>query len=399
MAKKSKILKVADAWAIATNPLRNLNSNQIDRLLSDARSGHDIRLQVAFAEMERQTPIFAVCIQKRLAGITNRQWRITPIGDTPEAQSQAEKIQAMFEKSDTLNETGLTEALRHLGMAAFRGRSCVKPFIDENGLHFRKLDNWNVLRKNNKLYWCPTLETYDFDFDDKQLIPETEVCYVANELPVDVPGMQIYIRQLVGEETWARFLEKQGIPQILITAPEGTPDDELATWSNRAMQIFEGGSGVLPNGSSINVLDSARSADPFTSFIQHQMELISILATGGNLSTLGGATGLGSNLADVQNQDFQNLINADCKKIANAMTNIVVRKCALSLGQAPLSKFEFVEADDIKPQDYLDMAIKLQGMGVTIDVVELKRLTGLSFIKDDIDEAWTPVSDDTEGED
>jgi len=31
------------------------------------------------------------------------------------------------------------------------------------------------------------------------------------------------------------------------------------------------------------------------------MEMIAILATGGSLATIGGATGLGSNLADVQN--------------------------------------------------------------------------------------------------
>ena len=46
----------------------------------------------------------------------------------------------MFLKSDTRNLDGLTEALRHLGIASFRGRSCVKPFIDDNGdLYFKKV--------------------------------------------------------------------------------------------------------------------------------------------------------------------------------------------------------------------------------------------------------------------
>lgn len=43
-------------------------------------------------------------------------------------------------------------------------------------------------------------------------------------MPIDVPGLMVYLRQLVGEEQWARFVEKQGIPQVVITAPEGTPD-------------------------------------------------------------------------------------------------------------------------------------------------------------------------------
>ena len=146
-------------------------------------------------------------------------------------------------------------------------------------------------------------------------IPEHEVICVRDSLPIDIPGIQIYLRQLVGEQQWARFVEKQGIPQILITAPEGTPDDALEVWNQRAMQIYEGGSGVLPPGANVNELTSARGQDPFSAFCQHQMEMIAILATGGNLSTIGGSTGLGSNLADVQNDQFQQLISYDCKRI------------------------------------------------------------------------------------
>lgn len=57
------------------------------------------------------------------------------------------------------NLDGLTEALRHLGMASFRGRSVVKPFInDNNDLYFKPIENWNVLEFNNKLYWNPNCD-------------------------------------------------------------------------------------------------------------------------------------------------------------------------------------------------------------------------------------------------
>lgn len=88
---------------------------------------------------------------------------------------------------------------------------------------------------------------------------------------------------------------------MIITAPEGTPDSALPMWTIRAQQIMNGGSGVVSPGSSIQELTAARGQDPFSAFCQHQMELIAILATGGTLATVGGATGLGSNLADVQN--------------------------------------------------------------------------------------------------
>ena len=104
-----------------------------------------------------------------------------------------------------------------------------------------------------------------------QNLPEVtdEVCWVKSTNPVDIPGIQIYLRQLVGEEQWARFVEKQGIPQILITAPEGTPDSALDVWNQRAMQIYEGGSGVLPPGAAVNEMTAARGQDPFSAFCQH----------------------------------------------------------------------------------------------------------------------------------
>lgn len=135
----------------------------------------------------------------------------------------------------------------------------------------------------------------------------------------------------MGEEQWARFIEKQGIPQVVITAPDGTPAQNLEQWSFRAQQIFEGASGVLPNGATADVLDSARGQDPFSSYLQHQMEMISILATGGTLMTIGGSTGLGSDLARVQQESFNSIVNQDCKRISNALSECVVKKCVSQL--------------------------------------------------------------------
>lgn len=64
---------------------------------------------------------------------------------------------------------------------------------------------------------------------------------------------------------------------------------------------MNGGSGVVSPGTNVKELTSARGQDPFSEFCKHQMEMIAILATGGTLNTIGGATGLGSNLADMQN--------------------------------------------------------------------------------------------------
>lgn len=88
------------------------------------------------------------------------------------------------------------------------------------------------------------------------------------------------------------------------------------------------------------------------------MELIAILATGGSLSTIGGATGLGSNLADVQNDQFQSLITRDCKKIQNGINAVVIRKIVRDmLGTADIKcSFQYVEDEDKTADEYVEIA-------------------------------------------
>ena len=394
--KTSENLKAVNAFARAWNPLRGLTQSGIDSFLEQIRHGNDVRLQVAFYEMERTTPIFGVCINKRLAGITDRQWDIIPVDSSAKAKAQAEAVKRIFLKSDTRNLDGLTEAMRQLGMASFRGRACVKPFFDENGdLYFKKVQAWNTLEWNDKLYWNPEASQMVFfgenDNCNLQLLSDDEVCWIKEERPIDIPGLQVYLRQLVGEQNWARATEKYGVAQCIITAPEGTPENVLDAWNSRAIAIFEGGSGVLPAGAQVNTLTDARGQDPFSTFVEHQQEVIVLLALGEKLTTLGGSTGLGSNLADVQSKEFDNLVNYDCKRIANVFTRCAVKKCVEHLGQKDvLCRFQFVESDNTDPEKYLAMAKAVQDMGLDIDVEALKKVTGLQFIKDGQADIWKP---------
>jgi hypothetical protein len=228
-------------------------------------------------------------------------------------------------------------------------------------------------------------------------LPKSEVCYLLDDKPIDVPGLMIYLRQLVGEEQWARFVEKQGVPQVVITAPEGTPDQNLPQWNLRALQIFEGGSGTLPFGSKVDQMTDARNQDPFTEYVRHQMEMISIMSTGGSLLTLGGSTGLGSNLADMQRKQFESIVSQDCKRISNAMTDGVVTKICRKLNLGPARcRFTFVEDSEYGPAEYLDFAKKAMDMGMKIDLAEFKRLSKLNFIQED--ETWSPGRPEAEKE-
>ena len=223
------------------------------------------------------------------------------------------------------------------------------------------------------------------------MLTDDEVCWIKEDRPIDIPGLQVYLRQLVGEENWARFVEKEGVPQVVITAPDGTPDNVLDTWNSRAIAIFEGGSGVLPSGAQVNQLTAARGQDPFSAYCEHQMETIVLLALGEKMTTLGGSSGLGSNLAEIQSQEFSDLVSYDCKRIANSMTRCTVAKCLKYLGfKEQLCRFDFVEQDNVDPIKYLEMAKQVKDMGIKVDVQKLKEITNLPFISEEEADLWTP---------
>ena len=394
--KTSKTAKIQSWMESYMNPLAGMTKRSIENMLYMKRYGNDVQLQIAYSEIEANMPIFGVVIDKRTAGVTGRTWDIMPNDDSDEAKAQAAQFKKVFDDAEARNKDGLTAALEHLVLGAFRGRSAVKAFYDNGILKFKLLDNWNVLEWNGNLYFNPEcdMEALPKDGALKQ-IPEGEVTYVTYQRPIDQPGIMVYLRQLVGEEQWARFVEKQGIPQVILTPPEGTSESQQDEWMYRAERIFEGGSGVIPPGGKVDELTAARGQDPFSAYVQHQMEVISILATGGTLLTLSGSTGLGSNLADVQLQQFNNLVNRDCKLIQNAINGSVMRMLAEKLGGGKLlCTFRFVEKDETTALEYLEYAKAARDLGLALDVEKLKKLTGLSFIvgaeENGGEEVWHP---------
>ena len=114
------------------------------------------------------------------------------------------------------------------------------------------------------------------------------------------------------------------------------------------------------------------------------------------MTTLGGPTGLGSNLAEVQAQDFNNLVNYDCKRISNAMSRCAVVKCVRKMFNTDEVKcrFSFVEDEHISIKEYLEYATTLQQLGGTIDLQKLKELTKFDILADDVKDVWKPTIKD-----
>jgi len=84
--------KVVNLWTLYANPLRNITRAMIDQIIDLSKCGNDVRLQLAFANVERLTPLFGVVINKRLSGILARKWKILPLDESQAAKDQADEV-------------------------------------------------------------------------------------------------------------------------------------------------------------------------------------------------------------------------------------------------------------------------------------------------------------------
>ena len=88
----TSIEKVSNVFSKLFNPLRSLTKTQIERMIQNYHHGDDVRMQMVFSEIEVQSPIYQVCINKRTAGVLNRKWDIVPVDESPNAKEQAKKV-------------------------------------------------------------------------------------------------------------------------------------------------------------------------------------------------------------------------------------------------------------------------------------------------------------------
>lgn len=200
--------KIVDIWQKCVNPLQGLTQRQIEQMLNFARAGNDVILQQCYSLIEQSMPIFGICIDKRQSQIMDLDWKIEG-----ENETAVKRVEEVFKRNQEEEEfDSVEDAIEHLSLYSFRGRSCVKPFFKEGKLTLKKLNNWNILlAPNNRFYFNPS-SLPALEFSQLQEVPSSEIAFCTSDRPIDLPGMLIYLRQLVGETKWAQFVERQGIP-------------------------------------------------------------------------------------------------------------------------------------------------------------------------------------------
>ena len=384
--------KAAAAWIETVNPLRGMTSQRMQNLYDASRAGDTVHLQWLYQEIEKVDPTLLICQQRRTGALASLDWHIstrnkkrTRSFDEKLAQEQADCLELAFGDADQAN---FNEAVEHLARGFFRGFAHVLPRWSADGLSlkgFDCLDQWNFVRDvtTGTWYWNPEAHAYTGYADCRPIPPGELVVFVA-PYHIDYPAMTIYLRSAVGEKGWAKFVERFGIPPVILTMPQDIPSDQVDSWRNSAEKVAEGGSGAVPFGTNVNFCDGARGINPFKDFIHNQRELVVLMSTGGLLTSLTEA-GSGTLAGGAHSDTWAEVRRMDSAKIGSVLNRTLADTILDRAfpGRPHLAYFAFDTEAVPSPGEVFDDATKAKNAGYLIDQADLEERTGYKLVKDE----------------
>lgn len=388
-----------DGYMNTYNPLHFLTSQQIEMMIDASRSGRISQLQLLFSLVEESDLTLAMCLTRRESALPD--WTIKR-RDTRRYRSYDEKLAQeqeayLYDQFVRCEDSGtLLLAIDTLHKAVFRGIGVVEPIYDDFGLQkIVSLDPWNFaidFTRHNELgqfplYWNPK-GTDCIDFRTTlERIPDEQVVVNYSNAPIDSFALQIFLAENMGFESYCKLVARKGLPATYIVAPEDLPSENLETWANKAVQCAKGGSGAFPYGSNIITQNiDPNNAQSIQNFLEYMAKQIVLASTGGTLTSLAQATGLGSNIADVQNDVFKTIVRHDAYKIGDLINRGIAKKLLDSAfpGKPHLVYFDLSNEDKQNPEKYLNDAVSAKNAGLAIDINQLEELTGYKLTKEEV---------------
>ena len=390
------------------NPLRFLTIPMAEQMLDNYRTGRMSSIQLVFEIVEDTNLTLQMCIERRLGAIRNNDWTIKNrdakrIGRNYDAglqQAQFEFLNAQFTQAE--DSGTLLPAIGHLAHATFNGIGVVAPIYTEDGLtRFELYDPWNfaVSPKRDKygqpvLYWNPTgQDVLDYE-QTLERIPSDQV--IANICkPIDRFGLLGTLAESLGVDSYNSLIARKGLPATYIIASEDVDPNSIKEWAKKAVDAAKGGSGCFPFGSNVitETIDANNGA-AIQAYLEWLQKQIVLASTGGTLQSLTEATGLGSNVAEMQAEVFKSIVRSDCSKIGDLINRGVANVLldAKFPGKPHLAYFDLLGEEKAAPEKYLNDAVLAHNAGLEVDIDQLSELTGykLAPIPTSDSNTWSP---------
>lgn len=377
----------AAAWAETLNPLRGLTIDYAGRIYDNARIGSYADLQWLYNEIEGADPTLFTCVERRSTALLETDTTVRKVDaekargfDESLADDQAAFLKLAFADAERGN---LNETLEHLALAFFRGFSHARPIYAAGMASlegFDTLDGWNFCRDIHDGSWWWNPDAASVPSNNCKPIPTGELVTVVRTRHVDYPALETYIRRALGDRKYGIFLERYGVPPVIIVMPPDTDKGNEPDYKAAAERVAKGGSGTVPNGAVVNYSTEARGVNPFSDFLRRQEELIVRMATGGVLTTLSSPTGIGGGATDAHEATWRTIIRRDCKLITTPVNRVVVADLlnANFPGRPHLAYFDFADPQPTA-KEVFDTATAAKTSGYRVAQGDLEEKSGYTL--------------------
>ena len=369
------------------NPLRGVDEWRLGQIFDDARDGVYADLAWLYNEIEGVEPALLACCDMRESAASECGWLVNT-ADAARVRGFDQSL-ADDQRDALLAEFGavaddVAELAGHLTGAFFRGAAHALPLWNADGslAGFRHLDLWNFAfdRQTGIWYWNADASRDENTF---QPIPPGELVTLASTRHADHAALPIFIRAALGAKRYGVWLDRFGIPPVGVIMPPNAEKGEQGAYMDLARKFARGGSGILPNGSSVVYGTEARAVCPFIDFIRFQQQQIYLVGIGRVQSGETDGANLGGNAAGVVEDGFRRLVRRDARRIARAINDSVTRKVLARLfpGKPALAQFAWDTEAKRTAHEVLEDAGLAKSAGLAIDIGQLSELTGYTLEK------------------
>lgn len=369
------------------NPLRGLTMSKVVTHLDRAQFGFYSNLAWLFSYVERREPVLVGLKSRRQSALGKLDWTIETngrIAADPKLNDQVEAQKKFLEEVYAAIDN-LEEAWKWLGMSTFRGFAHLEKCYDENGVitHLQPVDQWYFGRRYPSKTWL-----YDRDAMDRAAgVPILNEDWIVREQEgcLDEIAVIYYVWKVTEMKDWGAFSSRFGVPNIFaemdkdVTLPAETTMD---AYRDSIASIVSNGSGALPPGVKANMMSGGSSNEtPFPVHIDYIDKSLVLAGTGGKLTMLSEATGIGSGATGAHEDAFDDIAMSESSDIAEIIDRSIgqPKLRAQFPGQRPLVKFVIRKTTDKNPADFGDLMWKSKMGGFRVSQEEAEKGLGVKL--------------------
>lgn len=148
---------------------------------------------------------------------------------------------------------------------------------------------------------------------------DREAVIIRESMPIDLPAMFLICAKHHSVMAWDAFLDTFGIPNILISMPPNTTEEQALAFDLMAQKLIGEGRGTLPNGADVKTVETAQNnTENFHSRAKWCNEAIITLATGGTL-TVTSAPDSGTLAGNAHTDSFERLCAGTARDISETI--------------------------------------------------------------------------------